>query len=190
VPENGSDVAASQIVLELAHLGGELAFPGLEPLLELGDIQLGLLELGEPELGLRLELGRPNVERAFALVEQTRPLGSLFVGRPEAFLEAVDAAPLGLEQLLDLLDARLALREPLRAFLDRLDKAFDTALQLVVLRLVDAGGRSFGHGPLVLSTGSDAAVIPHWDDGGAVGGYGGEGSADLVQVIIRRCTRW
>jgi hypothetical protein len=134
---DGGDVAASQIVLELADLRGELALTGLEPFLELGDEPLGLLQLAEPKLGLGFELGLAHIERSFTFVLHAASLDGLHVRGLEPLLEPVDAPPLGFEQLFELLDAGLAIRKLGGTVLDRVNEALDPTLQLVVLRLVD-----------------------------------------------------
>jgi hypothetical protein len=128
------DVAPAQIVLQLAHLGGELAFPGLEALLEVGDEAFPLLQLREPEVRLGLELGLADIECALALVEPSRALRCLLVARLPTPLELFDPAPLRREQLFQLLDPRLALRKLRGALMDGLHELLDAERELVVLR--------------------------------------------------------
>ena len=123
-------------MLELADLGRELPFAGLEPLLELGDVPLGLLQLAETELGLSFQLGLADIERVLALVEPAYPLGSFLVRRLDTLFEPFHPAPLGLEQLLELVDAGLTLGEVGGPLLDRLHETLDAPLELIVLRLV------------------------------------------------------
>jgi hypothetical protein len=110
-------LAALDLGLRLRDVLAELALLVREPLLELSQRLLALLELVGADLDVRRELGLAQVELALALVELLVPIVQRLLEVAQARLLAIGALPVRLGDRLEVLDLGLARGQLLLALL-------------------------------------------------------------------------
>src|SRR6266516_4547473 len=129
-------LAALELGLRLRDVRGELRLLLAEPLLELGQLCLALLELVGADLDVRLRRGLAELESGLALVQFLHPVVDRLLHPLEALLAAVGALLLRVGHGLVARELVLALGQRLLALLEAGGQLLEVATAVGVALLV------------------------------------------------------